>query len=840
MALSQINPAAILEDAVADFRSALTAEEQITLDVEYKGGLPDSSAAFAFTASLDKINASTRKGQSIASRLFSLIQSVQQFTNIIDTYVSANPEVSALVWSSMKLTLMIIVNAVSYFDAFSKLFLRFEGLRPRFEEYSFLFPGSIRLQTALCHFHASIIKSCKEAIVISRRPWQQHVFHILFSSFQSEMTPFIEDIELKAKEVKGEITLAKAKADQEEHQLQDQERKEASRHRLQLSRLLVLSKNKSPADYRSPDADEWSKEIHYRRSMKRRRELLDALSTYDYMAAFKQARRCRFPNTCQWFEFDTGFSAWYHNNKSSTLIVSGKIGAGKTVLTGAILDYLFQNGGSDASVLFYHVRFDKPESLQAETIIRSLIRQKLDTESLSDELNTFLVAAEHAMFDSASLYNFLERKLMDSKITYIIIDGVDELAPEEVKIVTSTLKTLMGHPNIFLKLLLSSRDGRSNDLRKKFPRSGHLSLHGDGADEDIKHYITQVIDQRIEEGDLVVGDKALIGEIRDALTKGAHGMFLWVALEVEDVCFQSSDAAICAVLDDLPKDLTGTLNRAVRRILARGKNNKEVVKRILKIMTAVKRPLELAELAEAVAIEIGQAYWKQGQGLNNFDAIPAWCENLVTVDEESQSVQFIHHTVKKFLLQSEPTDPELCEFHFSLEESNHLLGEVCVTYLGLNDFKTEIVKRLAPLPILDPKTIATAALRSRWKGQVAESLGALVPNWNQTAATDSAKRSRAFRGNTSQETPQRGRGQVGVFLNYASTYWLQHTARFSKPGPFQTTTDPKSWALFLEMIPGTHHVAHTPWTEDEFDVHPTKVIMWADSHRHIALLRHLL
>ncbi|KAK4210328.1 hypothetical protein QBC37DRAFT_292662 [Rhypophila decipiens] len=729
------------------------------------------------------------KAKALRVAFFSLIQSVQQFTNIIDTYVSANPEVSALVWSSMKLTLMIIVNAVSYFDAFSKLFLRFEGLRPRFEEYSFLFPGSIRLQTALCHFHASIIKSCKEAIVISRRPWQQHVFHILFSSFQSEMTPFIEDIELKAKEVKGEITLAKAKADQDEHQLQDQERKEASRHRLQLTRLLVLSKNESPAD-------EWSKEIHYRR------------------------------------------------NESSTLIVSGKIGAGKTVLTGAILDYLFQNGGSDASVLFYHVRFDKPESLQAETIIRSLIRQKLDTESLSVELNTLLVAAEHAMFDSASLYNLLQRKLLESKITYIIIDGVDEPSPEEVKIVTCTLKRLMGHPRIFLKLLLSSRDGRSNDLRKKFLRSSHLSLHGDGADEDIKHYITQVIDERIEEGDLVVGDKALIGEIRDALTKGAQGMFLWVALEVDDVCFQGSDAAIRAVLDDLPKDLTGTLNRAVRRILARGKQNIEVVKRILKIMAAVKRPLELAELAEAVAIEIGQAYWKHGQGLNNLDAIPAWCENLVTVDEESQSVQFIHHNVNKFLLESEPTDPELCEFHFSIEESNHLLGEICVTYLGLNDFKTEIVKRLAPLPILDPKIIATAALRSRWKGQVAENLGALVPNWNQTAATDSAQRSRvesvarleAFRGNTSQETPQRGRGQVGVFLNYASTYWIQHTARFSKPSPYETTTDPKSWALFLQMITGTHHVAHTPWTEDEFDVDPTKVIMWADSHRHIALL----
>lgn len=98
----QADPARILENAVADFRSALTPEEQIRLDNEYKGGLPDPNAAFTFTASLDRINSKKRRGQSLASRLFSLIRSVQQFTNIIDTYVSANPELSALVWSSMK------------------------------------------------------------------------------------------------------------------------------------------------------------------------------------------------------------------------------------------------------------------------------------------------------------------------------------------------------------------------------------------------------------------------------------------------------------------------------------------------------------------------------------------------------------------------------------------------------------------------------------------------------------------------------------------------------------------------------------------------------------------
>ena len=44
------------------------------------------------------------------------------------------------------------------------------------------------------------------------------------------------------------------------------------------------------------------------------------------------------------------------------------------------------------------------------------------------------------------------------------------------------------------------------------------------AQSDIMAYITETIDERLKNGDLVVGDVGLIKEIRNALIDGAQGM----------------------------------------------------------------------------------------------------------------------------------------------------------------------------------------------------------------------------------------------------------------------------------------------------------------------------
>ncbi|KAL2172249.1 hypothetical protein VTG60DRAFT_6627 [Thermothelomyces hinnuleus] len=160
-----LSPATQLNEAVEDFQRVLTEEQRKTLK-EIKSN-PDADAVLIFTARLDA--SQHRKGRSIATRLHPVLQSVRDFSAVIDTFVSSNPEIAALIWGSVKLTIQIAINFTSYYEAFSKLFMGFASHCPRFSAYQALYPSSVRLQKALCNFHASIIRCCKHAVQVTQR-----------------------------------------------------------------------------------------------------------------------------------------------------------------------------------------------------------------------------------------------------------------------------------------------------------------------------------------------------------------------------------------------------------------------------------------------------------------------------------------------------------------------------------------------------------------------------------------------------------------------------------------------------------------------------------------------
>ncbi|KAH0420337.1 nacht domain protein [Colletotrichum camelliae] len=96
------HPAAGLEIALAQFGANLTDDERKRLK-DQECGLNDADAAFKFTLELDELDP-VRRGRVAASKLCSLLQTVQIFGQVIDTYVSSNPQIAALIWGSLKLT----------------------------------------------------------------------------------------------------------------------------------------------------------------------------------------------------------------------------------------------------------------------------------------------------------------------------------------------------------------------------------------------------------------------------------------------------------------------------------------------------------------------------------------------------------------------------------------------------------------------------------------------------------------------------------------------------------------------------------------------------------------
>ena len=155
-----------LLSALSDFKTVLTNEQsrQFTATV-----IPDANDAIRLATQIDHEN-NSRWGRCLGPRLVSFLESVQQFTKIVDTFVGSNPKIAALVWGGVKMSLLLVNNFTSYFEKLSELFMQLGRTCPRFAEFGTLYKISVGLQTSLCEYYSVVVRLCKSAIEFARKP----------------------------------------------------------------------------------------------------------------------------------------------------------------------------------------------------------------------------------------------------------------------------------------------------------------------------------------------------------------------------------------------------------------------------------------------------------------------------------------------------------------------------------------------------------------------------------------------------------------------------------------------------------------------------------------------
>ena len=102
------------------------------------------------------------------------------------------------------------------------------------------------------------------------------------------------------------------------------------------------------------------------------------------------------------------------------------------------------------------------------------------------------------------------------------------------------------------------------------------------------------------------------------------------------LCRETCDADLRKAIAKLPRDLPQTYDRVLHRILQRG--NESIVENVFQWVGAVKRPLLLGELREAIAVLPEDKYLQRDRLVNDPDRIITWCNNLVVMDEEDDLV----------------------------------------------------------------------------------------------------------------------------------------------------------------------------------------------------------
>ena len=143
------------------------------------------------------------------------------------------------------------------------------------------------------------------------------------------------------------------------------------------------------------------------------------------------------------------------------------------------------------------------------------------------------------------------------------------------------------------------------------------------------------------------------------------------------------------MLEELPETLDETYERILRDI---NKANRTHTYRLLQCLTVAVRPLRVTELAEVLAVDFETTSCGATSKLNTNwrwedqqQAVVSTCSSLISVVDEndSQTVQFSHFSVKEFLTSSRlaGSNADLSRFHIILEPAHTILAKACLSVL---------------------------------------------------------------------------------------------------------------------------------------------------------------
>ncbi|KAF5572883.1 NACHT domain-containing protein [Fusarium pseudocircinatum] len=800
----------ILQNAIDSFRTVLTPEQLAEFDCIRS--VPDTDAVLVFTAELD-LQRQNHKGKSIASRLYPVLQAVHNFTSIIDTFVSSNPTIAALVWGSVKMTMMIMLNAAPYYEAFVELCMELGTICPRFEQYQALFPASERLKEALCTFNAAIIQCCRRVIAMPKSSigWTSPLNPLNPSFWQSFKQTFDSDLQKlrdHSKNVNKEIRLAADQSQHRNNELQRLENEQADRSRRSLSRFMSRTRDDFDTMHRL--------QIMRREELEREdnQKLLDSFCSYDYIKPLKQARQKRYPRSAEWIFRTDEFKRWADGTTPGLLWCSGKMGSGKSIVS------------PESHVTFFFSRFDDSESMRAETILRALSRQLVTIQDVSGPPKQALETLQFASEDISSGLSQLLTRLLSRKgpPSWVILDGIDECEREERQILIKVLRSTLDK-GVNARLFITSRDHTNSILEGAFVKLEQVFMNCPLAQDSMAQLVDQAVQKCLDAEELLVSDQKLIAEIKKTLAKHADGMILWVTLILRHLCSQPNNESIreAITFKNLPRSLTEIFNRILDRTISEEKDS--IVQRLLLWIVAAKQPLTLSQLEECCLIKPLQECITRDRYVNGIHLIDNWFQGLVEIDYETKTVHFIHACVHQFFLTASDK-PAFSNFHIHIQDADRHIGEVCVTYLNFSDFKTTLARVRPPLPPIAPDEICQKALSNEWSWPKILRLSQRIHGHQRRAAYIDATIVSCTR--APDVTVQETMILKHPFLAYASAYWLSHSANFD-PEHCQT------WSLWKNMLMCGHELSASPVSEEHHRTIDEALILWATQTRHSAI-----
>jgi ankyrin repeat domain-containing protein 50 len=586
---------------------------------------------------------------------------------------------------------------------------------PRYQMMALLYPRSKSLQSYLSEYFIVVVRLCRQLLKFTQK---STVGQIGSSLSDSDIKSYQSELDLWAKMIKEEVLLMMAKRIEAEGQ-------EESRFRALSTKFYDSSS--------------------IQRKLKTNLRVLDICSIYDHVTPWKQTRKV---GNSTLFNRTADYQAWKDRTDSCTHIYTGKLGSGKSVLLANIVDDLNLHVESkNITVAYFFCRHDILASLKAQTVLGSLARQLLGPLPDLTNVAKLVKDATSSSLESWKLSKILQSALPPNHKAYFILDGHE-------------LGKLQRTISLLLCVSLRVDPSSAFEFSSEQLVSTKITLIPED-NPDIHTFIGAELERCINSREVVLGHPALVLEIRDALRKGSQGMFLWVALQIKSLCSMKTDDAIRQALADLPRDLSETFSRILRRSDGSGESYQ---KRIFELITVAQRYLTIEELREALSVVPGNAIWNPEKCVNNIFAILTCCGSLLAVDEEDLTVRFVHHSVKTYLLEKYEDSDNVA---FSTDDANKRMADIIVTYLNYGVFDRQLS---TVIPQINAGSTLSRIMHSTLDSSSSvQSLALKLLKSKETADYNIGK----TLAETSEIYSFRSVDEF-QFYTYAKSYWLHH------------------------------------------------------------------
>ncbi|KAH7122354.1 hypothetical protein B0J11DRAFT_437408, partial [Dendryphion nanum] len=391
---------------------------------------------------------------------------------------------------------------------------------------------------------------------------------------------------------------------------------------------------------------------------KRQKDILAWISSVDYDAQQKRQIDIRLTGTGQWMLASEEFKAWLAaDTKGGTLFCEGIPGAGKSIISATVIEYLTQTFANDVTVgvAYVYNTYDHPLEQKPSVLFLNFCKQLGDNRKLAE-----LPAAWEAEFTKqrgvskpSNPVELLRAAVKVYKKVIFVIDALDECRycddnnGEARETMLAELAALRSLTQVYVFTTSRPNSEIVDQFTRHFGEVNPMSIMAQ--DEDIDRYVNHRMLKfrtRLHEQQ----DEGIRVSIRTKVRTYAQGMFLLVKLHMDDLTSKLNRRSLKTALEQIQHGSTNLKNQydsAMERIKNQDADARDLALKVLAWVTRAKKLLKVHELLHALAVREDNTEL-DFDNIYHEDQLTSFCAGLVTVDPDGSVVRWIHYTTKDY------------------------------------------------------------------------------------------------------------------------------------------------------------------------------------------------